>query len=69
MNFSNTTNTTLSEGILYNRDNTIFPLTILFVVVCVFMGCYICNHNERKDRIDMQNKAERAIGRLEIRYG
>lgn len=69
MNFSNTTNTTLSEDMLNNRDDTIFPLTILFVVVCVFMGCYICNHNERKDRIDIQNKAARASARLEIRYG
>ena len=54
-------------------DNTDGENRTFVIVMCVFLAIivfyYFCNRNERRDREDMEARADRAQGRLEIRYG
>tara|TARA_B100000902_G_scaffold396726_1_gene458530 strand:+ start:427 stop:624 length:198 start_codon:yes stop_codon:yes gene_type:complete len=64
MNITNTTKEIIDEN---EDDTTIVIVIIVFVTVVCF--CYYCNRNKKKDAEDMARRAERAQGRLEIRYG
>ena len=60
-------NTNITSDDTNERDEKQY---VIIIVVVVIIGiCYFCNRNEEKDRQDMQAKADRAQGRLEIRYG
>ena len=60
-------NTTKDNSYEIEEDTTIIIVICVFVTVVCF--CYFCNRNEKKDAEDMARRAERAQGRLEIRYG
>ena len=44
-------------------------IIVISVILGIVMFYYFCNRNERRDRIDMEERAGRAQARLEIRYG
>ena len=64
MNITNTT----KDFTLEKEDDSaiIIAIGILILIACL---CYFCNRNEQRDREEMQARADRAQGRLEIRYG
>tara|TARA_Y100000589_G_scaffold54922_1_gene45508 strand:- start:1121 stop:1306 length:186 start_codon:yes stop_codon:yes gene_type:complete len=43
-------------------------IIVISVILGIVMFYYFCNRNERRDRIDMEERAGRAQARLEIRY-
>ena len=44
-------------------------IIVISVILGIVLFYYFCNRNERRDRIDMEERASRAQARLEIRYG
>ena len=44
-------------------------IIVISVILGIVLFYYFCNRNERRDRIDMEERANRAQARLEIRYG
>ena len=44
-------------------------IIVMSVILAIIVFYYFCNQNERRDREDMEARASRAQGRLEIRYG
>ena len=49
-------------------ENRTFVI-VMGILLAIIVFYYFCNRNERRDRIDMEERASRAQGRLEIRYG
>ena len=49
-------------------ENRTFVI-VMSVLLAIIVFYYFCNRNERRDREDMEARASRAQGRLEIRYG
>ena len=49
-------------------ENRTFVI-VMSVLLAIIVFYYFCNRNERRDREDVEARAARAQGRLEIRYG
>ncbi|MAU37556.1 MAG: hypothetical protein CMD14_09365 [Flavobacteriales bacterium] len=49
-------------------ENRTFVI-VMGILLAIIVFYYFCNRNERRDRIDMEERASRAQARLEIRYG
>lgn len=70
---NNTMNNTFINMTKTEKDEEEEEKATFIIVISVILGIvlfyYFCNRNERRDRIDMEERASRAQARLEIRYG
>ena len=70
---NNTMNNTFINMTKTEKDEEEEEKATFIIVISVILGIvlfyYFCNRNERRDRIDMEERANRAQARLEIRYG
>ena len=70
---NNTMNNTFINITKTEKDEEEEEKATFIIVISVILGIvlfyYFCNRNERRDRIDMEERASRAQARLEIRYG
>lgn len=53
----------------YEEEEKATFIIVISVILGIVLFYYFCNRNERRDRIDMEERASRAQARLEIRYG